>query len=1131
MIRKGPGAPRFGNGPQARDFLSVPPRDPSDGTPAIEGIVTVAAAQQDTSRRIEALRMDGLSSSPDPRIPGKHALNPPIVTVFGAGVAGMTAAHELVDRGFLVQVVEDAEDPYCPGRPRVGGMAANQPARVRANVEDLHRELMVIALTPRVDGEPPEETQRRKVAAWLLKVFAFNRSRWIRTEVPERLNGCMFTLGDEPGCQRFQAALIDNLRRARERYKRRWLWDLTVRGAKLGMVVPRDRSVDWENDARQALDALAQQDAFHIAQSILTYRRAANIPGDDLPDIGELAAVARGPVDIVTSSLEREFLCFRLVPYARAGFENAAARARDLYEYWAGVFADDPVLRHCCVSGQEPPEARVEGAGRAVPRGRDGMPIAVETAPAPPEFPFVAWLEIEIIEQRLPGEHGYRFFPSFYRHLDDTMGRIPLYMDDVPTGRTVRDNLRPTVFQGIGLSPDDRDAIVAKRVNPRRAKLEGDDHRQRDNRYPDFSDPVREPCRVPMSGSVVELNRARPRSLEQLRDCTDRFVKRLGGTERDALILLAKLVRYLTSSPDRRHEKYEKQTWENFLEVENFSENMRLQIMSAAQALLAFSAAQADARTYGNIAIQMLLDELRDGTRVDRTLNGPTSDAWLEPWRDHLERQGVRFFRGRIEKLEIHGDEVVPKLAIDFKNRISPQAVPLLSHELREPALQPDFYVLALNIEQSRRLVDGLVDEHPELLGRAADGTIPLVDEAPDFAGLRSFGATVDEEGALVEMTGVQYFFDARTDIGRGHMYFPFSPWGLSSISQTEFWSARGGFADGYFGLLSVDICTTGRPPGELIRTPADARAFSDVLRPRDSDGDRDYRCLDAAQTTLEQIRSRLAEAEKMSAPRCFHLDDNLFIQEEERRTRFLASLKGLDATRPGRRRERVGEEEIPCVGSREIRYQLNFKRWVLAGTYMATHTRMTTMEAANESARHAVGAILDRLQKPDDAANLGLEYATHAYQLENLANTTYNWASGKRAYEPPETWNPEDDEIDDLDLFRRVDRRLMELKLPHFMDIINFDRKLIHALDAVDIYGEEKPLSQLFGAAAASLDALLTKELGQGYAGLEEARWKEAQGLRDTARFTDMAPLNARWKEFLDVFANLRRPPVNRAP
>ncbi len=35
----------------------------------------------------------------------------------------------------------------------------------------------------------------------------------------------------------------------------------------------------------------------------------------------------------------------------------------------------------------------------------------------------------------LPGEHGFRFFPGFYRHLDDTMEETPY------RGRAVKDNL------------------------------------------------------------------------------------------------------------------------------------------------------------------------------------------------------------------------------------------------------------------------------------------------------------------------------------------------------------------------------------------------------------------------------------------------------------------------------------------------------------------------------------------------------------------------------------------------------------------------------------------------------------------------------------------------------------------
>ncbi len=35
----------------------------------------------------------------------------------------------------------------------------------------------------------------------------------------------------------------------------------------------------------------------------------------------------------------------------------------------------------------------------------------------------------------LPGEHGFRFFPNFYRHITDTLARIP--MDRAPSRTTL----------------------------------------------------------------------------------------------------------------------------------------------------------------------------------------------------------------------------------------------------------------------------------------------------------------------------------------------------------------------------------------------------------------------------------------------------------------------------------------------------------------------------------------------------------------------------------------------------------------------------------------------------------------------------------------------------------------------
>ena len=107
----------------------------------------------------------------------------------------------------------------------------------------------------------------------------------------------------------------------------------------------------------------------------------------------------------------------------------------------------------------------------------------------------------------------------------------------------------------------------------------------------------------------------------------------------------------MTSCPERRRKEYEDISWEKFLDIERFSKPMRHQITAAAQALLAFSSGEADARSYGNVAIQMLLDGLSDGSRVDRTLDGPLSEAWMDPWKEYLESLGVRFFRAKVTRL------------------------------------------------------------------------------------------------------------------------------------------------------------------------------------------------------------------------------------------------------------------------------------------------------------------------------------------------------------------------------------------------------------------------------------------------------------------------------------------------
>jgi uncharacterized protein with NAD-binding domain and iron-sulfur cluster len=47
------------------------------------------------------------------------------------------------------------------------------------------------------------------------------------------------------------------------------------------------------------------------------------------------------------------------------------------------------------------------------------------------------------------------------------------------------------------------------------------------------------------------------------------------------------------------------------------------------------------ARTGGQILCQLLFDAIRVGGKLDRVLNGPTSEAWIHPWENHLRSLGV----------------------------------------------------------------------------------------------------------------------------------------------------------------------------------------------------------------------------------------------------------------------------------------------------------------------------------------------------------------------------------------------------------------------------------------------------------------------------------------------------------
>jgi hypothetical protein len=522
-----------------------------------------------------------------------------------------------------------------------------------------------------------------------------------------------------------------------------------------------------------------------------------------------------------------------------------------------------------------------------------------------------SYVDLSIDEDLVPGEHGFRFFPAFYRHVFDTMLRIPIAADDpdvyVETGRTVRDNVIPTYSQGVNF--EDRKSFVL----PRR--------------------PVH--------------------SFRETFDLLRQAYDAMGFTTTDVQRLGLKLFKYATSCTARRAGEYENTSWWDFVEGDRYSERFQRYIDSAPQLLVAMRAKASDARTMGNIAVQLMLDPFRGDQRTDGTLNAPTTLAWFKHWYRYLDNQQVRFENAALVSFVRVGNRLLPQLRYPDDTMKSPPGF--------------DYCIVALSPQAAQEVVEtaGLVGGDFDKIRRLDLGDPTRSDP----------GGTVDH------LSGIQYYFASDVKFVPGHTVFPDSAWGLSAIAQPQFWMRRRGSWDGYLGLISVDI--------------GNWHAESPFTRKCAWDSTKDQ----IADEVWRQIRATLPENEGIPDPMFYHLDQNIeFGTRGPRRglpvrngTPLVINRTDSYADRPGR----PGDYRVDEGGV------------VFAGTYMQTHTRLTTMEAANESGRHAVNAIL---------------------KAEEFAG---DWCM---------IADPERYEIEDLRWLVEIDEALWKLDLPHFLDILRVE-------------------------------------------------------------------------------------------
>lgn len=940
-------------------------------------------------------------------------------TIFGAGVAGLTAAHELVERGFRVQVWEPVDDQRDPRRGLdVGGLARTQWSRVGWRDEQ---------------RDPAAMSQGLPIHHFLQKLFVLE-PQWRPGDLwkleaegwlppPEkREEGVVYREAELRGATTLEV-LIKDICGLSSSEQRRRVEDTFQCLAKAVNAPIKKEDVHYNPSAqlfeahsgaltflaplREPLNPPRERVAVvNVWRYGQTPERAEPVPGlwhllapwsiepEDIYGLGREGA-ARGDAvmaEFLQELRENEHIDHVYVEITIRGqteVDREEARRR------ADLVKD--LLKPAGTSLRVGKADWVKDTVQLVLEFADGSrgPVRLELillnetpGALPPRAE--AAISFRARERWLPGEHGFRFFPAFYHHLFDTMKRTPiLETEESPAPFMAQEravNVIPSAYRYVETGRSTFDHLQPSNLHA----LAFSGHRP----------------------SV--LTRSRPQSFEELRDYLRVFYgsPEEGGfnaNPRDVSFFMLKLLQYMTSCDERRRE-YEKQSWWDFIEGDSYEKNFADLLLKWPKALVAMDAKSSDARTNGTTTVQITLDLFRDGGYRDGILKGPTNAAWLEHWRRYLEAQGVEFVQGRIEELKLYktdtGERVVLPRVTCFEPRYP------LGADDKQPHLLPGYFVLALPAHEVARIARNFREALKTDNTLSAEERLRYCPENSDLARaaridinpLQGVPTPIrdDGRGEFRNYAGIQFYFAEDVFWLEGQVYHPDSAFGLTTVSQARFWEDKMDWEHGYRGVLSAIIANwsgkarDGRPAYQLTPQELAEEAWwqiSESVKGR-------------TKQALNVTRSRTPDFDEPPSPLYWHIDDNITwtrpLDENDRGSGY-QNAAPFHIVPPGK------WDDLPGELDDERGYQV-LHGVVLAGTYAKTFTRIPCMETANESARHAVNAILR------DAA-----------------------LRGSRTY--CDIWNPEDRELDDFSWMKELDAKLIQRGRSHVFDLYGVEK------------------------------------------------------------------------------------------
>ena len=540
-------------------------------------------------------------------------------------------------------------------------------------------------------------------------------------------------------------------------------------------------------------------------------------------------------------------------------------------------------------------------------------------------------------KKELPGEHGLRFFPGFYRHINDTMKRIP-YKNN-PQG----------VFNNL---------VEATRLSIPRFDKEG----------------LTLPAKTPTNITEVKL-------------LVNAFLQLISGQvileEGELEFFAGKIWQLITSSKERRIGEYEKIDWWTFVEADRFSlEYKNLLAKGLTESLVASKAKLASTKTVGDIFLQLLLDLVEPTVSTDRLLNGPTNEVWIEPWLAHLKTFGVDYYFDRLVTSINYADGKIESATIRDLN----------SKEQYE--VKGDYYIAALPVEVMARLIvkSELERYDPTLknVGILAKNTawmngiqFYLKEDVPITSG---HVLLVDTPWALTAISQKQFWSDIDlSEYGNAQVK------GILSVVISD-WGPFGDVEEPPEESLGIKIkkyakdCTDEEIKEEVWEQLKRSLNVNnqEVLKEDNLDECNPYfldpsiidpekelfqwiTSPDIKQVTLAQVAKHLRE----------EVPEYLKEEDEQEAKRLLQALIDL-----GFVKEIVNENgETVYESVFDIKSKINLEpllvnlvnTWqlrpdaftripnlFLASDYVRTNTDLATMEGANEAARRAVNAIID---------------------------------------------------------------------------------------------------------------------------------------------------------------------------